>query len=127
MSLLFVYGTLKRGGSNHQYLAGQKFLGVARTTPGYRLFDLGGFPGLVPVPEDKAGVVGEVWEVDANALAGMDKLEGLAEGMYRRDPAKLQPPFDNPAIETYIYARNTTKHTDIGSIWHVDHHRRSKK
>ncbi len=126
MSLLFVYGTLKRGGSNHQYLTGQKFMGVARTTPGFRLFDLGGFPGLVPVPEDKTGVVGEVWDVDANALAGMDKLEGLDEGMYRREPAKLQAPFADPKIETYIYARSTANKPDIGSIWHVDHHRRSK-
>ena len=31
MTTLFVYGTLKRGGSNHAHLAGQKFLGPART------------------------------------------------------------------------------------------------
>jgi gamma-glutamylcyclotransferase (GGCT)/AIG2-like uncharacterized protein YtfP len=28
---LFVYGTLKRGGSNHHQLASQTFLGPART------------------------------------------------------------------------------------------------
>ena len=125
MSLLFVYGTLKRGGSNHHYLTGQKFLGAARTTPGFRLFDLGGFPGLVPVSEDQAGVIGEVWEVDTAALAGLDVLEGLAEGLYRRAPASLQPPFADRAIETYIYARSVAGRPDIGALWHVERHRRS--
>jgi len=124
MSLLFVYGTLKRGGSNHHYLTGQKFLGAARTAPGFRLFDLGGFPGLVPVPEDQAGVIGEVYDADATALAALDVLEGLAEGMYRREPVTLQPPFADRVIETYIYARTVANRPEIGALWHVERHRR---
>ena len=45
-------------------LAGQEFVGEARTVPGFRLFDLGGFPGLVPVKADRDGVAGEIWAVD---------------------------------------------------------------
>ena len=37
MIRLFVYGTLKRGGSNHAQLAGQKFIAEAHTMPGYTL------------------------------------------------------------------------------------------
>ena len=31
MTTVFVYGTLKRGGSNHAFLQGQQFLGEGRT------------------------------------------------------------------------------------------------
>ena len=64
-ALLFVYGTLKRGCCNHRHLAGQRFVGPARTVPGFTLYDLGGYPGLAPAPEDTAGVAGEIWAVDA--------------------------------------------------------------
>lgn len=124
MSLLFVYGTLKRGGSNHHYLTGQKFLGAASTTPGFRLYDLGGFPGLVEVAEDKIGVIGEIYDVDAKALEQLDILEGLAEGMYRRVPANLKPPFADRGIETYLYARSIANRPEVGAIWQVDRHRR---
>jgi len=82
--LIFVYGTLKRGCRNHHFLAGQKFVGEARTAPGFRLYDLGGHPGMVAQSDDTEGVTGEIWEVDASALGRLDALEGLAEGMYRR-------------------------------------------
>ncbi len=45
-ALLFVYGTLKRGCRNHRHLAGQAFVGPARTAPGFTLYDLGGYPGI---------------------------------------------------------------------------------
>ncbi|TAG31979.1 MAG: hypothetical protein EAZ36_02825, partial [Verrucomicrobia bacterium] len=31
--LVFVYGTLKRGGSNHAFMVGQRFIGLARHAP----------------------------------------------------------------------------------------------
>jgi len=37
MTRIFVYGTLKRGGRNHHFMAGQQFVGEARTAPGYTL------------------------------------------------------------------------------------------
>ena len=124
MSLIFVYGTLKKGGSNHHLLAGQKFLGAARTIPGFRLYDLGGHPGMIPLPGDQAGVIGEVWEVDAASLAQLDVFEGVAEKIYERAPAHLQPPFAGRAIETYLYRRSVQGRPDIGSLWRVERHRR---
>ena len=124
MNLVFVYGTLKKGGSNHHCLKDQKFLGAARTIPGFRLYDLGGHPGMIPLPEDQAGVIGEVWEVDAASLAQLDVLEGIAEKIYERVPAKLQPPFADQAIETYLYLRSVQGRPDIGSLWRVERHRR---
>jgi gamma-glutamylcyclotransferase (GGCT)/AIG2-like uncharacterized protein YtfP len=60
--LVFVYGTLKRGGSNHHYLAGQQYLGAAHTVPGFNLYSLGTYPGLVTDPAATCGVAGELCE-----------------------------------------------------------------
>lgn len=115
--LIFVYGTLKRGGTNHHLLAAQKFLGEARTTPGFQLYDLGSYPGMVTRPDDRDGVTGEVWSVDQAALKRLDALEGLAEGLYRRETVPMLPPFAARIIETYFYARNIAGHRAIGSAW----------
>lgn len=115
--LIFVYGTLKRGFCNHPFLAGQKYIGPGRTVPGYRLFDLGNFPGMVPMAEDRYGVSGEIWAVDEKCLADLDYLEGLDEGLYRREPIPLRPPFDTDVIETYIYQAGTEGRKEVGSQW----------
>ncbi len=112
-TLIFVYGTLKRGGSNHQHLAGQTFLGEGRTGPGFRLFDLGAYPGMVARADGHRGVPGEVWAVDAACLARLDVLEGVAEGLYRRDRVTLFPPFADRPVETYFYARTVEGRPEI--------------
>jgi gamma-glutamylaminecyclotransferase len=117
MTRLFLYGTLRRGGSAHHRLAGQRFLGEARTAGGYGLFRLSGYPGLVPVPEHVEGVVGEVWEVDAAALARLDAYEGVSEGLYRRETVPLRAPFDGAGVEAYVYARPVTGRAFLGSEW----------
>jgi len=117
MSLIFVYGTLKRGGSNHHYMTGQQFLGETRTTPGFRLYELGGHPGMILNADDKDGVTGEVWSVDAACFAQLDLLEGLVEGLYRRVPIKLLPPFADQPIESYLYAQSIEGRRDLGSTW----------
>jgi len=115
--LIFVYGTLKRGCANHHFLAEQKFVGEARTAPGFRLYNLGGYPGMVAKADDRNGVAGEVWSVDADALVRLDGLEGLAEGVYRREAIPLLPPFANRDIEGYLYTRSIEGKRDIGGVW----------
>jgi gamma-glutamylaminecyclotransferase len=115
--LIFVYGTLKRAGSNHHFLSGQKFIGEARTVPGFCLYALGGFPGMVAKSDDHDGVTGEVWSVDADALVRLDGLEGLDEGMYRRELVPLLAPFADRSVETYIYARSVTGRRKLGAVW----------
>jgi gamma-glutamylaminecyclotransferase len=117
MRLIFVYGTLKRGCSNHHYLAGQAFVGEARTASGYCLFELDGFPGMVARAGDREGVSGEVWSVDAGCLARLDMLEGLAEGLYRREPVSLLAPFATHSVEAYIYAHSVEGRREVGSVW----------
>jgi gamma-glutamylaminecyclotransferase len=116
-TLLFVYGTLKRGCSNHQHLADQTFLGLARTVPGYRLYDLGGYPAIVAQADAPDGVVGEVWSVNDEALERLDRFEGVHEGLYRRETLPLLPPFSDRAIQAYVSALPVVGRPDVGSEW----------
>ena len=72
---LFVYGTLMRGGCRHHLLAGQRLLGEASTRPGYALYHLGDYPGMVACPD--GGVVwGELYAVEQRLLPRLDQEEG---------------------------------------------------
>jgi len=75
-TILFVYGTLKRGERNHRLLADQEFVGETTTTPKYRVFDLGPYPGLARDDVNGLAVKGEVFAVSECALAELDDFEG---------------------------------------------------
>jgi len=82
MSYVFVYGTLKRGHSNHNHYLGQaRFVGAARTEPLYVMRSLGGFPGVTR--GGTTAVTGEIFEVTNAELANLDRLEGHPD-FYRR-------------------------------------------
>ena len=100
---LFVYGTLKRGGVRHALLAGQRFLGEARTRPLYAPFYLGAYPGLAPAVEGVA-VQGELYEVEAGLLPVLDEEEG-APGLFRLGVVELEDEC-GPAY-AYFYQRPT--------------------
>jgi gamma-glutamylcyclotransferase (GGCT)/AIG2-like uncharacterized protein YtfP len=82
---LFVYGTLKRGGVRHPVLAGQRFLGEARTLPRYALFDLVHYPGLVHCETAGRAVRGELYRVETRLLHRLDQIEG-APSVFRLEP-----------------------------------------
>ena len=114
---LFVYGTLKRGGSNHGCMTGQRFIGMALTEPRYRLFDLGGYPGMVLNETAGLAIEGEVWEVDEAGLRRLDELEDVEGGEYARERIALQPPFDGQDVQGYLYLRPVASFRDCGSRW----------
>jgi gamma-glutamylcyclotransferase (GGCT)/AIG2-like uncharacterized protein YtfP len=117
MSLIFVYGTLKRGGSNHHLMAGGSFSGNAQTPPGFTLYEITGFPGMVREGDDREGVRGEVWSVGDESLAGLDELEGVGEGLYTREPVPLGAPFEGQRVEAYFYSKSTDGRPRIGPEW----------
>ena len=98
-SKVFVYGTLLAGEPNSRLLARSQRIGDARTGEGFALFDLGAFPGMVRVREGT--VVGEVYEVDRETLAALDRLEGHPD-FYRRTAITLAPPSDAEPVWTYL-------------------------
>ena len=115
--LLFLYGTLKRGGSNHGYLRGQRFVGVARTEARYRLYDLGGYPGLVEVEAEGLSITGEIWEVDAEGLARLDELEDIEGGEYAREAVTLLEPHQDREVEVYRYLLPVKGCRELGTTW----------
>lgn len=112
---VFVYGSLKRGQSNHAaYMAGQTYLGPARTLPAFRLYDLGQYPGLVACANGVA-IEGELWEVDAECLRRLDQLESIDVGEYERQRVRLA----EPPVEAwiYLYCGDITGARDCGPAW----------
>ena len=71
--LVFVYGTLLQGLSNHVILAQARFLGTARTKELYALY-MDAFPKVIR-DEPVSSIVGEIYLVDGPTLAWLDDLE----------------------------------------------------
>lgn len=74
---VFVYGTLRAGGSNDitRYCPPPQWIGRAAVAG--TLYDFGGWPGLRLAGEAK--VVGEVWRIDLSVVPLLDQLEGVRE------------------------------------------------
>jgi len=71
--IVFVYGTLLQGNSNHEnYLSESEFRGEA-VLPGYAIYDLGSFPGIKPYPGHK--VKGELYRINPATLQRLNQLE----------------------------------------------------
>jgi gamma-glutamylcyclotransferase (GGCT)/AIG2-like uncharacterized protein YtfP len=117
MTLIFVYGTLRRGCSNHSFLDGQAYVGPAETEPGFALYALDGYPGMVAGADNAAIVSGEVWSVDDACLARLDELEGTDEGMYVREAVPLRPPFEGRRVEAYLYLLGVDGRARLGNSW----------
>lgn len=94
---LFVYGTLREGGANHAWLMRTQPEGITRAWAAGRLFHLAaGYPALVSGPEPDTPAPGPGWvrgdfvgyddELDLDsALADLDPLEGVEEGLFTRE------------------------------------------
>jgi gamma-glutamylcyclotransferase (GGCT)/AIG2-like uncharacterized protein YtfP len=111
---LFVYGTLKRGGRNHRLLAGQEFLGEACTRPGYALYHLGGFPGLVRDPENGETVRGELWRVDERLLPRLDAYEGVPD-LFVREEIDIEG-CAGPVVG-YLFTGEVSGRPRCGEVW----------
>lgn len=91
--LVFVYGTLRRGGSNHFRMSGADLVAEGRIRG--RIYKIAWYPGLVL--GDEGEVIGEVYSVDAGQLLELDAFEGLSAGEiegseYRRVKAVVYRP-----------------------------------
>lgn len=103
--LLFVYGTLMRGGVNHTLLAEQRFLGPARTRPRYALFRLNDYPGLVVCECDGTAVHGELYEVARPLMPTLDEIEG-APTLFRLEPIEVEAAVG--PVYAYLYQQDTS-------------------
>jgi len=99
---VFVYGTLRRGGSNHFRMAGSE-----PVTPGTvrgKMYRISWYPGLVLGPEGQ--VAGEVYAVGDEQLRALDEFEGVSadeEGSeYRRVKTVVTAP-DGSTVEAWVW------------------------
>ena len=76
---VFVYGTLRQGGSRPipQLFPNARFIGFG-TVKG-RLYDFGAYPGFLS-DSNGVDVLGEVYAVDEVAVREMDEIERYVEG-----------------------------------------------
>jgi gamma-glutamylaminecyclotransferase len=109
-TLVFVFGTLKAGFPNCTVNQGRRVGGVFRTVLPHPLYLMGDrhVPWMIDVPGSGQCVAGEVYEVDAAALAAMDELEGVgrADGYHRK---ALQVQGDDATV---VLAQVYMKHTE---------------
>lgn len=84
--LVFVYGTLRRGGAGAMSVRfpDAKFIAGAKVNGS--LYDLGAYPGL-RLDESNSAVIGEVYEVDDEILNRLDAFE--ASSNYRRKQVEI--------------------------------------
>ena len=100
---LFVYGTLMRGGRNHAALAGQRFLGAARTRPLYTVLDLCNYPGMVRCRHGRS-VEGELYAVEARLRPVLDAIEAAPE-LFRLEPVGIEG--QTTPVYAYFYQRSS--------------------
>lgn len=85
-SVIFVYGTLKSGFSNHHYLDGSNCLGAGRTVEKYGLY-VEGIPFVVR-HEHVSHICGELYSINAATLNKLDSLENHP-GWYNRQEVEV--------------------------------------
>ena len=110
--LVFVYGSLKRGMANHHQLLGATELGTAELT-GLHLYDLGPFPMAVATDDADAVLRGEIYGVNPDLLAALDRFEGTPR-LYERQRHALA---DGRAVWVYVGRARQVRHVPRISCW----------
>jgi len=87
---VFVYGTLRKGGSNHFRMEAPEFLGAGRISG--KMYRIDWYPALVCGGE--GSVKGELYLVSEKTLAALDHFEGITPDAdelreYRRVKSKV--------------------------------------
>jgi gamma-glutamylcyclotransferase (GGCT)/AIG2-like uncharacterized protein YtfP len=108
--LVFVYGTLRRGGvrAMPELFPGAKFVGEASVKGS--LYDLGPHPFLLLEESEGSGssVVGELYEVDEGLLGELDEMEASADYLRRRAEVSL----GERTLTCWTYAPDADSHPD---------------
>ena len=101
--LVFVYGTLRPGGSNNFRMQGSRWLGPATVCGHLHVVDW--YPALL-LDEDAGQVTGDLYEVPEDLLASLDDFEGTE---YRRVRTMVQNA-DDEAVSAWVWEWNRETH-----------------
>lgn len=119
-TLVFTYGTLKKGFPNHVLLrrlmdsGDARFVGSCRTLHPYPLV-CGPFrvPFLLHLPGSGHRVRGELYSVSPHALSLLDDLEGTSLGHYQRLPLLIDPGNDASPAPAQAYFAHPSFASDM--------------
>jgi gamma-glutamylaminecyclotransferase len=109
-TLVFVFGTLKQGFPNFAVNQGRRVGSAFRTLERHPLLLVGErhVPWLIDSPGLGERVAGELYEVNAAALAAMDELEGVGRpDGYHRKGLRVQAatPGDDAVVLAHVYMK----------------------
>lgn len=103
---ILVYGSLRQGFQNNRIMqrVGAEFIEKTRL-PGYDLYGVGWYPGIRPNPDNKEGVVGELYTVPEQAFDDLDLYEGYVKdnhpgSLFIREEVQVN------GKPTYVYVYN---------------------
>lgn len=102
---IFIYGTLKRGECRAECMHGV-FVGIRKTLPQYRLFNVGSYPALIEDHKNGKSVEGELWAISEKCLKDLDIIEGHPHYYKRQSVDLYQTPPMPPtgrSVLTYIF------------------------
>lgn len=115
---VFVYGTLKRGFPNYDGIRGDEFLGRFRTCDAFPLVVSGPWFSPILLPERGTGyrVIGEMFAVDDDKLAALDRLESthLPTG-YTREEIEVESLEDGAIVTAWVYFKERSRVSSIES------------
>lgn len=97
--LIAVYGTLKKGESNHRILGDSAFIGSGYTPYSYYMLNLGYYPAII---QGNHSIHCEVYEISSLTLAALDRLEGHPN-YYKREVVKILLDDSEEPISAEIY------------------------
>jgi gamma-glutamylcyclotransferase (GGCT)/AIG2-like uncharacterized protein YtfP len=98
--LVFVYGTLRRGGTRAMQTIFPAATFIDYATVQGRLYDFGDYPGLL-LDDSNSFVAGEVYEVDDELLKRLDEFE--AGSHYLRKQVELAVGVGRQTALVYVY------------------------
>lgn len=102
-TIIFVYGTLKRGFDNESYLKNATFIDRAITVDKYpMILQNPSFPYLINDKGNGHQIKGEVYSIDDEIILKIDELEGTPEHYYREYIDVRLQNGDSIKVETYF-------------------------
>jgi len=100
--LVFVYGTLRKGHCNHHLLKDASCQGVGNSEAWYAMYLKNGYP-YVTSTENRYPIVGELYSVDDETLAALDRFEGHPRHYERREISVI---IDEKRYNAWMYFRD---------------------
>jgi gamma-glutamylaminecyclotransferase len=97
--MLFIVGEMKRGGRNHSFMDGSRYIGEGSLGKNYSLYV--DFTTKLFYAPSESGVYGEVYDVDAATLKRIDTDEGCPIFSERHRATVTMD--DGSVINAYVY------------------------